>query len=113
MTLAERWYSRPKCLIKYAQKILDWYLTRQEEDEFKWTYKSKKRLIVKAEVSQGILTFTVHVRVREGDMCVWKWTKYKIYSTDDGSIPCGVHDLQINPKFAMCKMRSGKYSFKQ
>ena len=113
MTLAEKWYFNKFHLKTYAKKFICWSVGRSDSDENKWTYVANERYAVKAEIVKGVLTFTVHVRVRENGQYIWKYRKYAIVDSKRDETAATEGDVSLDGRYVIRPGRTGKYSFKK
>ena len=105
------WYRRNGTIRCYAKKTLEWFHELEGGDERKKTFVSNGHAVIKAEVVANSLVFSIHVKVKEGDMFLWKYQKYSIVNSSVSG-----HDepiLMVDEDHVVVKGRAGKYSFKQ
>ena len=101
-----RWFTR-RC----TQDVLDWNTERTDTDETKWIRTDGMIHKVKAEIVKGVLTFTVHVRVKENGSIVWKYRKYAILDNNDVDEETA-GDVDLKGRYVARQIRHGQYNFK-
>ena len=111
MSLIEMWYMNRRRLKKYALDIMYWSVDRRNIEP--WVHEQNGRHIVKARVDEGVLTFTVHVRVLDGGMHAWKYRKYSVVNVMNDATPAVDGDIPIDDRHVIRMVRSGKYVFKK
>lgn len=107
----ERFYFSNWYMRRVAKRTLDWASELTDADEWKKTLVSRSKVQVKLERSKGVPTFTIHVRVREGDMYVWRYRKYSILDSMDDKTPFQEGDTALTNRHYVHFIRRGKYRF--
>lgn len=113
MTLLERWYFDKRAVLCWGKRAKAWADARTDSDETKYTAVTKKHAVVKYELVKGVLTFAIHVRVKESGEYIWKYRKYSIVDTRNDNTPLIDGDIVLVDPLVVRPGRAGKYGFKK
>ena len=113
MTLLERWYFSNRRILHWGKRAMTWADARTDSDETKCTALTRKHAVVKYELVKGVLTFAIHVHVKESGEYIWKYRKYSIVDTRNDNTPLIDGDIVLADPFVVRPGRAGKYGFKK